>query len=77
VSTPAQPAGPWKHQAAAVAYMGRLQQLLDAKGLDGTEAKIKPLMRRVVAAFQARDFAALTAACDELVDVIEAWPAKK
>jgi hypothetical protein len=76
VSTPAQPAGPWKDQAAAVAYMGRVQSLLDAKGLDGTEAKVKPLMRRAVAAFQARDFAKLTAACDELVDVIKVMSRK-
>src|SRR6476469_6627707 len=70
-----QPAGPWPDGAAATAYLGRLQQLLDAKGLDGTHTKIKPLMRRVVKTFQARDFAELTAACDALVDVIENWPA--
>ena len=71
------PVKPWADQVAAVAYMNRVQSLLDAKGLDGTEAKVKPLMRRVVAAFQARDFAALTAACGELVDVIESWPSAK
>lgn len=71
-----QPAGPWRDGAAATAYMGRVQRLLDTMGLDGTHAKIKPLMRRVVKAFQARDFAELTAACDALVDVIENWPAQ-
>jgi hypothetical protein len=50
--------------------------LLDAKGLTGTEPKVKPLMRRAAAAFQARDFTALTAACDALVDVIEGMPGK-
>lgn len=75
--TSPEPAKPWADRAAAVAYMGRVQQLLYAKGLDGTEAKVKPLMRRVVAAFQARDFAEFTAACGELVDVIEGWPAAK
>jgi hypothetical protein len=74
VTPPPAPEKPWADRAAAVAYMGRVQQLLDAKGLDGTEAKVKPLMRRVVAAFQARDFAKLTAVCEELVDVIEDWP---
>jgi hypothetical protein len=73
---PQQPAGPWKDQAAAVAYLGRIQKLLDAKGLDGTEAKIRPLMRRAVAAFQNRYFTAFTAACDALVDAIEAVPGK-
>ena len=68
-----QPPGPWKDQAVAVAYLGRVQKLLDAKGLDGTEPKIKPRMGKAAAAFQARDFAAFTAACDAMVDAIEAW----
>jgi hypothetical protein len=74
--TPTPPVGPWKDAAAATAYLGRVQKLLDARGLDGTEPKIKPLMKKATAAFQARDFAAFTAACDELVDVIEAQPSK-
>ena len=56
MTTPTQSPGPWKDGAAATAYMGRVQKLLDTKGLDGTEAKIKPLMNRAVAAFQARDY---------------------
>ncbi len=73
--TRTEPAKSWADGAAAVAYLGRVQKLLDAKGLDGTEAKLKPLMRKVTAAFQARDFAAFTAVCDALVNAIEAWPA--
>jgi hypothetical protein len=69
---PEQPTGPWKDGAAATAYLARVQKMLDAKGLDGTEPKLKPLMRKAAAAFQARDYAAFTAACDALVDEIEA-----
>jgi hypothetical protein len=65
------PKAHWPEGAQAVAYLARVQRLLDARGLTGTERELKPLMRRAVAGFGARDLAAVTAACDALVDAIE------
>jgi hypothetical protein len=49
---------------------------LKAHGLDGTDPQFEPLMRRIVAAFKARDMAGVTAGCDALVDAIEDRPAE-
>ena len=47
---------------------------LQARGLEGTDPRFKPLMRRIVAAFKARDTAGVAAGCDALVDAIEGRP---
>jgi hypothetical protein len=65
------PKAHWPEGALAVAYLARVQRLLDVRGLTGAERELKPLMRRAVAGFRARDLAAVTAACDALVDAIE------
>jgi hypothetical protein len=74
-SSPA-PSGSWPDGAAATAYLARIESLLKARGLKGTERRFKPLMRQIVAAFQARDMAGVTAGCDALVDAIEEQPAE-
>ena len=65
------PSGSWPDGAAATAYLARIESLLKARGLDGTDPRFKPLMRRIVAAFKARDMVGVTAGCDALVDAIE------
>ncbi len=47
---------------------------MKARGLEGTDRWFKPLVRRIVAAFKARDVAGVTAGCDALVDAIEGCP---
>ena len=47
---------------------------LDVRGVDGTDKRLKALLRRVTTAFRTRDFEALTNACDALIDLIENWP---
>jgi hypothetical protein len=61
----------WPEGGQATAYLASVQRLLDLRGLTGRERELKPLMRRAVAGFGARDLAAVTAACDALVDAIE------
>ena len=68
------PSVPWPDGAAATAYLARVESLLNARGLDGTSPQFKPLMRRIVSAFTARDMAGVTAGCDALVDAIEGQP---
>jgi hypothetical protein len=65
------PKAHWSEGAQAAAYLARVQRLLDVRGLTGQERQLKPLMRRAVAGFRDRDLAAVTAACDALVDAIE------
>lgn len=65
------PSGYWPESAQAAAYLTRVQKLLDVRGLTGAEPHLKPLMRKATAAFRARDLAAVTAACDALVDAVE------
>src|SRR5207302_10199369 len=65
------PKAHWPEGAQAVAYLARVQRLLDLRGLTGRERQLKPLLRRAVAGFGARDLAAVTAACDAPVDAIE------
>jgi len=60
--------------AAAAAYLARIESLLKARGLNGTEPQFKPLLRKIVAAFPARDVAGVTAGCDALIDAIEDRP---
>ena len=69
------PSNHWPHGALAAAHMARVQSLMDARGIDGTDKRLKALMRRIATAFRNRDFADLTAACNALIDVIEKWPA--
>jgi hypothetical protein len=63
------PSGSWPDGAAA-AYLSRAQSLLDAKGLDGSERAVKPLLRKIVSAFQGRDFAGVRDGCDALIDAL-------
>jgi hypothetical protein len=67
----AKPADYWPESGQAVAYLARVQKLLDARGLTGREPHLKPLMKKVTAAFKARNLADFNAACDALVDAIE------
>jgi hypothetical protein len=67
--------GSWPDGAAAAAYLSRVQSLLDAKGLDGSERAVKPLLRKIASAFQGRDFAGVRDGCDALIDVLSELPA--
>ena len=60
----------WPASAQAAAYLERVQKLLEARGLTGTERRLMPLMRKVTEAFRAQDLAGVTAACDALVDAV-------
>lgn len=71
---PSGPSGSWPDGAAATAYLARVESLMKARGLEGTDRWFKPLVRRIVAAFKARDVAGVTAGCDALVDAIEGCP---
>lgn len=64
----------WPEGAQAVAHLTRVQKLLSARGLDGTERHLKPLMKLAAAAFRARDLAGVAEACGALVDAIEGPP---
>jgi hypothetical protein len=61
----------WLESGQAAAYLARVQKLLDYRGLTGRESHLKPLMRKIAAAFKARDLADVNAACDAMVDAIE------
>ena len=66
--------GYWPDGAAAAAYLLRVQSLLDAKGLGGSEPAVEPLLRKIAAAFRGRDFAGVKDGCDALIDVRSELP---
>lgn len=63
--------GYWPEGGQAAAHLARVQKMLDARGLTGTESRLKLPMRKATAAFQARDLASVVTACAALVDAIE------
>jgi hypothetical protein len=67
----AKPPDYWPESGQAAAYLARVQKLLDARGLTGREPHLKPLMKKVTAAFKAHNLADVNAACDAIVDAIE------
>lgn len=61
----------WEH---AIGYMSRVQDVIDASGLDEMEEyepTIRPLRHKVVDAFQARNLTGVRKGCDEMLAAIE------